>query len=1146
MQEMTYDEYMKLVPKITADFVNNLICTSYKTNMSEVPYINLGNETIVGEEDSFLCRSFLVYRLLNLDDGSFLMKQAPFFSNESDVTIMSLNYEQKIKNFKKYYKYLTPYSNKDKYLLLTPEDIIRNIYYVGSKKEKLDTMCFFASSEINVLKLLDARSDGKKEVITNDLFKEIYKSSPIDVINFYDTASKIYECLEGQSKTISLIDPSEENLTSLAFLLSLFQYNHISADGEKYNEKKIINSYLEKRGVTTKSIEDTFGIKITGKFETKKPSIIILKRKLNVDMLKGISSSNQNIGYIFNEILKKTNDSNLSFRKIFGYLNVTVDSTLKAYDYLRNQKEELSNNDPSVMFDKELMPNVVSLIHRVNQIYTYLDNNKDTINKTFVNDNNDLLTLSLLFVSYERNWSTIEFFNDKGLTLDRVLELLGLPKESNQFWNEVNNTKEDIRTATKFKSLIFSGKSSNASKKNLTEEIIFSNLTDKDYTKSFIIQKLYATVTNEALGDYYSSKVKEYIELKQKQNSDILKEKLFENISIDVYNYLEFVTSCYGVLKDKSLSKEDAEQLSIIFGACRFNDRIDKYFKNYNLSEKNICDFFNISFSFTKKEIDVNAVNTVFRKYIFDRDEDKITVYSILENAFKPELINTVKLRQLLFKNNKQPEDFFDLSNKINKYYDDLQKSEELKQIDNEFKRIASDCKKIFEDVLRLYNYLKENVRDNKLLISDDDYKVMALLIINIFENKEYQQFFIDSGLTLEYILSLINMNIGNINEALSKSYNRELILEYKPYFGQASQVESRSLVYYTFDHSNLLNLILTGLNENTERVKYYILNKKEKELTVEEGMELLNKEKVVQIKEPNVVLLANYGSEMTKHSDFINRALHDLMFSDTLDSSVKGINKALGEVVKDEVIEPPKLGFLESLFAVQEEPKVVKKYYPEKMSDLNSAIDQQLIVLINELQGYEYLKNYIELLLKRVEEILAELKSKNNLIVVDEPNNIDNASDFAKLLNQKTIKELLQSKIQTFETTKVLLGQELVTVHRAIINHFITINSLQTSKNTILPLLASEMAINIGNKSEGEALDLTNNLISLFQSVVNKNITLTEENLERLKGTSMSIEDFNMLNARITSYLSDVSNSTKYLEANNKDTEMTLNQKKD
>ena len=132
--------------------------------------------------------------------------------------------------------------------------------------------------------------------------------------------------------------------------------------------------------------------------------------------------------------------------------------------------------------------------------------------------------------------------------------------------------------------------------------------------------------------------------------------------------------------------------------------------------------------------------------------------------------------------------------------------------------------------------------------------------------------------------------------------------------------------------------------------------------------------------------------------------------------------------------------------------------------------------------------------------------------------------------LDQTSTKRILEDKINAFETRILLMRQELITVHQAIINHFVTINALQTSKMAILPLIATEMAIAKRKETEGEALMLTGELVSLLGNIVNKNVDATRENLSRLRLSTLSDETYKSLNENVGAYLESVDKGKQLL----------------
>lgn len=80
----------------------------------------------------------------------------------------------------------------------------------------------------------------------------------------------------------------------------------------------------------------------------------------------------------------------------------------------------------------------------------------------------------------------------------------------------------------------------------------------------------------------------------------------------------------------------------------------------------------------------------------------------------------------------------------------------------------------------------------------------------------------------------------------------------------------------------------------------------------------------------------------------------------------------------------------------------------------------------------------------------------------------------FEEILSLGTTVKFLAKKKNKFDTTNQLLKQELVKVHQMIINHFIMLNSLEISKNTLLPLIVMELSIEKGLSSEENARKTT------------------------------------------------------------------------
>ena len=100
---------------------------------------------------------------------------------------------------------------------------------------------------------------------------------------------------------------------------------------------------------------------------------------------------------------------------------------------------------------------------------------------------------------------------------------------------------------------------------------------------------------------------------------------------------------------------------------------------------------------------------------------------------------------------------------------------------------------------------------------------------------------------------------------------------------------------------------------------------------------------------------------------------------------------------------------------------------------------------------------------------------------------------------------------------------KQLLRVNLAIVNHFITINSLEMAKNDLIPLIESELAISQGRKTENKALDLSKNVMGLFQSLLTRNVDNAIENMDKLQRTCIPDDVALSINQDINTYMQGI-----------------------
>ena len=1142
MPIFTFLEYYNIIPADTKNFIDRLL--SYLSNDST---IDCSGKKIYTTEDKLLFKALKAY----VDSSEINANTAQKYGYQCSYGIDYYNYSDssKAKIFTKYYKALTPFDFKDEYVTLTPEDIIDNIYrriLNCNRSSDSRAVTFLKNGEEYFFKGLNKISTEKKKETITAKTKDFNSDFPVNVINYFDTAGKIFMFLRKVKNNSFIESLSENDKKNIALLLAIFHYNGVSVNSS-FNEQQVIISFLEANGVTSELIEKKLDIEIDMEELNKLDPTIVLCKYFDDVRLNNTYKKDTTVGQLFNKLLKYGFSDSIIVKKILGCLNVPLADVSKINDEIKRVKEEANDTSLEDLY-KNLMPNVVSYIQRVTRIYTYLLEKKDTLDKNYLENNNDFRTLAIFLSAFEFDNKYTKYFLEQGLTLDSILELLGLPKKD-EYLKELDSTKINEKLAVEFNYLITNGHNSNVPRSNITVNAIVNNLDDKDRTKSSVVHKIFNSLTGKNLNDSYGKQMNEYFSKKENERKHALTESLLGNISIDVYNFLKVINNYYILFKKTNLDPVDREQFAIIYAAGRHDSRIDNYIKSFGMSRINITKKLGISFDYATQPFDIDIIKDVFGKYIFDRPNDQITVYSIFENAFNPKLVNSIRLRNLLFEFDKNPEDFIGIEEKLLAFEKEVETKQQEQKATELFAKCEGKTKKIMEDTLLLHELISTNMANYPLVSTIEDVKELSLLIAILLNDESYVPFFTRNGVTLDEILTKVGLEKNTLTSIRKMSINKTLILQYSEYLN-ANKVTDKHLIGALFNDkinsSKVIETITSLTGNKYEYLVEEVENQKERELTPEEGIEVLTAEEVEVISPNSLSGMADYGLTVSKHSKYISDALHNIMFADTLEHSLDEINQLLGEVSYEETIPSThKQSFFDILFDIEEPVQKVKRYNPSKIGDIEKQIDIQIATLTKELEGYDYVKKYIEVYLKKLDEYLKRLKQcKASMATRPFEEGQDEITKFTESLNRASAEKIIQDKITTFETMIVLMKQELMAVHNSIINHFITINSLQTSKMAILPLITTEMAINVGKATEGESLRLTGELVDLLDSVVNKNVEATQENLRRLRLSSISKESYEALSNEVNQCISTVDRGKKLLGSAEEQKDNNVNRK--
>ncbi len=1129
MQIFTYKQYIEMIPSDTAKFVRRLFSYLYNSDLIEIGY-----DTILHDEDKLLFKALRSYKQL----GESYRNTATIlgYDNETFIPEPSISDDTASRYFTTYYKVLTPFEYEEEYLNLTPEDIIRNIYKERIiRNRQYVTTSLMSKGIVEFMKGLKEAAEPKKKERLAQMSKDINGDITISVMNYYDMVGKLFYYLRKHKEDIENYDTDVDSLKNLAMFLAIFYYKHVTVYQENYNEQKIIVEFLESKGIALDLIKNTLGIEIDEKELNNIDSTLVLKKIFNGLPISKNSNTTYNVGYIYSEFLAKGLVSTMYLKKLLSQFDCTI-STFENLKKVLESKFNSTKITPIEEIYKGMLPTTITYLKHIAQIYTYLLSKKDTFDPNIIPSDRALFVLAILMTSYENGDTLSTFLNDTGMTQEKVLEFLKLPSLE-EFNKEVSATEADEKAIARFSKIILEGYSSGKSKDTINKNTIVTNICVQDYSGTSILPKIYISITKKKLENNCLDQVSKHIESKNEKRKRDLTEELLKDIPIETFEFLKILCSYYIILKSKKLDAKDLEQLSIICAATRANKELEKYMESFGITRTALSKAFEVDFSYSKKTFDIDIIKDHFTPYVFDRPNEEITVYSVFENAFKPELTNTLNLRRVLNTFKKEPEDFLDIEEKLEQDKKDKAAKEQENQIEGLIKKLDEPAKKVIYDTLLIHNYIDSNKDKLKLIKTENDIKAISLLISVLMNNESCLLFFNRNGITLDVVLNSIGLDKKQLDTILSSPIHRELVLKYRGYFGYSSidsKYLTRTLFYPEITTSPIIREITESTGNNYEYLAEEVKQLKEREPSPEQGIRLLSKEEVHEIADTSFTSIVDFGISISKHSKYINNAINVLATAETIDHSLEGINGLLGEVTTEEVIEPEKKQtFLSKFFGSPKQAQVIKKYNPEKIDELQDQVEVQIQTLSKELKGYEQIKNYIELFLKKLHEHLEYLKKYSASYDTEEiEETLDEIEKFTKTLDRNSSREILQDKINTFETMILLMKQELVTVHRAIINHFIAINSLQTSRSAILPLLTTEIALSAGKESEKEAFELAGGLVRLFGSVVNGNAEETRTNLERLKLTAISDETYSSMSKEVNAYLESLGKSRNVLDA--------------
>lgn len=1080
---MNYQKFMELVPKETKDFVFTVLdrLNFYENASIFVKIKGLDGyykkNFITGDEIKILS---IMIKILNTTVYSsyskgFLTRDI-YYQNFNDIenelgNIEVFQFEKGSSEATLYKKYIDYFSFLDKeidYLTLSPLRIFnRALTKIYNETKNIELYLISLQKALEILPNNTKIIEIEKKYLS-EIRNNLYEKASIDVIKVVENASIIFQKAKDNFSDYN-------DLSSITILMSML----LTSSCKEIQSK--LSTY--EFDIVNKEKYSTF-------IENEKVDYILVKYYFE-KYLKF-----KNVNELFLALFNRNVTNSVEVEKIF--LNAGLTKEKAKSILLTPSKKEIITE-----FYADTVPKEKGDYQLICSMY----NSVNTHNKRlYPNDN---MYLTLIAFDYQNNGKLSKYFLENGITLDMILAKYNLELSDSQYidyqtyLNKVLIGYKDAKDKLKFMaSSKFVIDLFNTFAKNKTNNL------DSDINNYYKLIEI--KETEASYERIYKGKDKIYID--------------FLNTSYEIYDKLRNLDVVNSIL-----SQTDLKVLSILITLELITlyiptiDTIKNTVLNENIINEALGDVYNVNFSLyseVENLININISNgnesTTLKQKINDINHP-VEVEKVFGSYLDDDLLNTL---YKLFEKEK------DNSLILKKIFMGKTIEEIKSNIDNEVIRVATE--KEYDEYQKLLCMPNDNACDstkqllNKLcMINLTDIKLNILyeFVAMNFDNNTldfYQEALGKYGITKESL----SKKFGFINSKLTyNEINLENLVALEDYF----TIQNNGHKYKNSIQNILINLITDGyFDELITNKKALLYELKETKKYIPSLSETIENLQSIPIEEVNIGSLSEimkFGDALNGEYELVTSEERKALESDSSALSIQTINDLLSKKNKR------KKGFWASLFEPYEEEKTITD-----VPTLKEAINKNIVILSKELLTFDLVRKYISVYFAKNLEYVN--KSSEALALLNERLSKLNPKDtfeYASFLEVNSMKTIMTEKNKRFNVTSSLLNQELYKINAAIVNHFITINALEMARDDLIPLIGSEVIIGTGFISNNNAMQITNDVIGLFQAILAQNVEQTKIMLERLN--NMPNIDVTKLNDNVNGYIEMLEEKNRSLE---------------
>lgn len=1133
--ELSYNKFMKMIPEETKIYVERVL---YYIRRFIVNDYNVSSDYDISSYDDYNTK--LVASCILALDGtryeSFIKQRGyekrKFYGSDCEK-IANSNMEDAFNHATKLFQV---YTDDTRYASLLSIDLLEHAIKLRDKAVRNSSNLnvdgfynnYFGENTIRkdiseYVVAIHKELDAKKE-------KQLYGDLPFSTIYYLQTAAKIRTIIlnrfdENRINETPYLKKDNDYLVPISLMMAIFEY-----DG---NDKNMIEQYFESVGLSQSNLQKLLNLYISNEISDTYLSLDSIEqlylRYAVEGKNQGVEQERIQIIDIIPNLIDRKFTNSTALEGLLNALHIpgTIfdDYYAKIHTYSLSS-EERSLEDNYRNFFKDIQKDTKEFIMYCCKVYQLLmDKMKESKHNTeILKGSDDADTLAIYIAAHFFHGDIDQFYQTYGVTYDKVMELVGINISSEEI-NAVTLDKSILMN--KFKRFIDSGVNSRKSNSEVTISDVIHNLCNRDFNQSTIMEDVFEEINRyEHLEKDFYDRLTKYVEKVEVEEKRKKYEEYFQGLPVEDIEYLTNLSIIFKNFSSKSLIDkygiENCKVLALLGAMFSLGDsQVKDYFVHLGLDKSSISKIVTGStsnyYSVSGSELDVDILRENFDEYVFggfhkESKKEDIHIIDIVLNVFNKDIFHSVFLTKL----------FADISFDTTKFENGKGKEEYQQYVDKTTRQLELDHSlKTLGDTH--YNVIKKSFGFYELYskeLQGEELEVLSILLA-FFEYPYYSNFeFVKKrGLTKELLLETLH-----VKEHSFKGSNSEV--EIIPHLQKYISKDINLLLLQVLE-TNTFKKIATNLGLNLDSMVFEVKTgtSYESSLTIQDGITLLDKLEVEEITGAKEASIPYYGGALLVHNSYIQSKYPKLMMSGTLEEATDGIKKLLDSIyTEEEVHETKKRGFFASLFSDEiDSPKKQVKFDSKAMETLSSMVDEQIRVLGEELKTFSQLREYMILYKKKndayVQKAVAYLQALDSGEI-----KLDSSGDeLIDSMNFKSYRRVLQAKIESLRTSDILLQQQIVRLYQVVMNHCITINSLMMSRDTLLPIIGTEVIIHNGIATQGEGLDTSRQLIQLFESVMSNDIAGTESVLDKMKGTILSDEQLQLIRSNVNQLLSQL-----------------------